>query len=840
MGVKKIAVLGDVCADVLEVSTPSRKRTLSETVSNWRLYPETYLHMLPGGALLLAEFIQAACDGEVVGLDGVDLDKPQHDRILQSHLKLGTFPKTLGSKETTLRLRRYAGFSGSENAPLLPCIASAKDVSLLVLDDPGNGFRYEPSAWQAALRTLPKRSPIILNMCRPLMKGQLWDYLAKSYRDNLLLVLSADDLRTVGVQISKRLSWERTSKDLVWQLENNVLLRPLRRCGHVIVRFGIDAAIYTRNTGKTSLSQLCFDPSSVEDGFAETMPGTMPGLTYALVASLAAAIDRTGNFEELTSGIHAGIRSARALLRTGFKVENAAPRYPIPEIFSPTDSDKTRLGCVEISLTKSGKDADPGFWRILDQLSEKRLEEMAFRIVRQGVERSLGEVPSGRFRHLHTVDRAEIEHFRAIQNLMREYVSREKTKRPLCIAVFGPPGAGKSFGVAEVAETVAPGKVRMIEFNVSQFDSPDDLIDALHKVRDSVLEGQIPLVFFDEFDSGYGGKLGWLKYFLAPMQDGKFRDGESIHPIGKSIFVFAGGTRDSFEAFSADGVPGTAESAGWFRDAKGTDFVSRLRGFVDVLGPNPRDEKDKVFIVRRAMLLRSLLERLTPQLVDDEDYARVDPGVLRALIHVPDYRHGIRSMEAILDMSSLSNALSFEQAALPPANQLRLHVDPEIFERLVLQDASFGAVREQLAQAIHERFVRDQAGNRPQSDEAMQPWDELLETYKEANRRQADHIPEKLKAISCSFTPFTQQPVSPINFSKKEIEIMARMEHDRWVRERLEEGYTPGPRNPIKKTSPYLGSWETLDDKVKEFDRNTVRAIPDLMTSVGFRIYRLS
>lgn len=840
MGEKKIAVLGDVCVDVLEVSTPSANRTLSETVSNWRLYPETYLHVHAGGASLLAEFIQAACDGKVVGLECVDLDKPQHDGILQSHVKLGLFPKTLGSKDTALRIRRYAGFSGTANAPLLPCISSGKGISLLVLDDPGNGFRYEPSAWEAAFRGLPKNSPIILNMCRPLMKGQLWDFLTKSYRDNLMIVLSADDLRAVGVQISKRLSWERTAKDFVWQLANNVLLRPLRRCGHVIVRFGIDGVIYTRNTEKSSTSQLCLDPSSVEDGFADAIPGTMPGLTYALVASLAASIVRSGGFDELTSGIHAGIRSARALLRAGFHIENSIPRYPIPEIFSPADSDTTRLGCVGIGNPKSGKDADPSFWRVLDQLSEKRLEEMAFRVVRQGAKRSLGEVPSGHFRHLQTVDRAEIENFRAIQNLMREYVHREKTKRPLCIAVFGPPGAGKSFGVAEVAETVAPGKVRMLEFNVSQFNSPDDLVDALHKVRDCVLEGHVPLVFFDEFDSSYGGKLGWLKYFLAPMQDGKFKDGESIHPIGKSIFVFAGGTRDSFEAFSADGIPKKASSGEWFRDAKGTDFLSRLRGFVDVLGPNPRDDKDKVFIIRRAMLLRSLIERLTPRLVDDEDYARVDPGVLRALLHVPAYRHGIRSMEAILDMSALSTASSFEQAAIPPANQLRLHVDPEIFERLVVQDASFGAVRELLAQAIHERFVRDQSANRPPSDNAMQPWDELLETYKEANRHQADHIPEKLKAISCSFTPFTGSPDRSVTFTKKEIEVMAKMEHERWVEERLAEGYTPGPRDPIKKTSPYLGPWESLEDSVKEYDRNTVRAIPELMASIGFRIYRLS
>ena len=38
-------------------------------------------------------------------------------------------------------------------------------------------------------------------------------------------------------------------------------------------------------------------------------------------------------------------------------------------------------------------------------------------------------------------------------------------------------------------------------------------------------------------------------YFLAPMQDGEFQEGQLIHNIGKSIFVFAGGTCSCMEEF---------------------------------------------------------------------------------------------------------------------------------------------------------------------------------------------------------------------------------------------------------------------------------------------------
>ena len=153
-------------------------------------------------------------------------------------------------------------------------------------------------------------------------------------------------------------------------------------------------------------------------------------------------------------------------------------------------------------------------------------------------------------------------------------------------------------------------------------------------------------MFFDEFDSPFDGKFGWLRYFLAPMQDGKFREGETMHPIGKAIFVFAGGICSSFTEFSSEAAKEPA--------AKGPDFVSRLRGYVNILGPNCSNGSETLYMIRRAMLLRSLLERKTKQLLDSNNRLRIDPGVLRALIKIPKYGHGARSMEAIIDMSTLN------------------------------------------------------------------------------------------------------------------------------------------------------------------------------------------
>jgi hypothetical protein len=116
--------------------------------------------------------------------------------------------------------------------------------------------------------------------------------------------------------------------------------------------------------------------------------------------------------------------------------------------------------------------------------------------------------------------------------------------------------------------------------------------------------------------------------------------------------------------------------------AKATDFLSRLRGFVDTLGPNPAGPDDETYPLRRALLLRAIVSGRAPQLLQG-GRLRIDPGVLRAFLTAPAYLHGARSLESIVEMSALTGALSYERAALPAAHQLAMHVDADSFLRLV-------------------------------------------------------------------------------------------------------------------------------------------------------------
>lgn len=107
----------------------------------------------------------------------------------------------------------------------------------------------------------------------------------------------------------------------------------------------------------------------------------------------------------------------------------------------------------------------------------------------------------------------------------------------------------------ELAALGGPRAIKNLTFNLSQYQSADELAAAFHLVRDCVLGGEIPLVFFDQFDTTLNQfALGWLRYFLSPMQDAEFLDRGAPHPIGQAIFVFAGGT-----AAATRSLPGRSE-----------------------------------------------------------------------------------------------------------------------------------------------------------------------------------------------------------------------------------------------------------------------------------------
>jgi hypothetical protein len=710
--------------------------------------------------------------------------------------------------------------------------------------------------------------------------------------------MAVDDLRLTEVQISRELSWERAAQDVFWELVHNPGVNALSHCAHVVISFNTAGAVLLSRQGTVDTAAkersapkcfLFFDPGVIEGMWEQSHPGGIIGYTTCLTAGIARQLMLSPDHPDLDQGIQSGLTAMRTLHLEGYGERGSAlPQarlaFPTGLIAAELVKDTTPFAGVEVQdplrfLTgpagEREKPTEAGFWSILQDRYRDNLGQVAQQIVVEGPEVILQDVPLGQFGYLLTVDRREIEGFRSVRTLVREYCRRVQQK-PLPIAVFGAPGSGKSFGVVQVANSLLPGQIKVLEFNLSQFNAPDDLVDALHQVRDVGLGGKIPLVFWDEFDTPLDSKpLGWLRYFLAPTQDGKFQEGQITHPIGRSIFVFAGGTCERMEAFGEGLDPQE------FRAAKGPDFVSRLRGYVNVMGPNRQKEAsgapsmaDPYYVIRRAILLRSILRRHAPQLFykqGGKEVLTIDRGVLRAFLDTREYRHGVRSMEAIVAMSLLAGKTGFERSSLPAEAQLDLHVDGREFLALVQEIYLEGETLEKLAEAAHQVFCEGlkargytwgpRTNAELKTSSALVPYAELPEDLKEQNRGTVRDIANKLARIGYVMVP-ARSDEPPFDFPGDDLEKLAEMEHNRWMKAKIEGGWRYAPeRDDARKLQPALLPWhklseeerarlfspaeaaaigtEELSEEDKEKDRDLVRGIPEILARAGYAIVKL-
>ncbi len=845
----KIVVSGDICISFLQwVTEPKIDRGL-----NWQKHSNMHSVLKPGESLLLAKLVALATGVPVISPIIEDIECNLSKDFLKSTAELELF-SVYGNKKTSdkvYRVKRFLGFTGpSSGAPkLLPIINDDVNADIVIIDDEDNGFNSNKEFWPLAIQSTEKSPIVLYKMNNPIGTNPLWKHLKKIHINKTVVIINAADLRSKGVNISKSLSWEKTAQDFLWQINNNPNLHFLSKCHHLIVAFGLEGAIYYSTKKDKAEAQLFFLPSAAEGRTFKRIEGKMYGFTSSFVAGIARSIALESNRdEELSTAIEEGIRDGIAVAQkyfiNGFGKNVEEDEFPSREIFNDDENDIVQNELVQDVKIPDLSDINSySRWYILKDKSSTNLAEIAYDIVKNGVESALKFIPIAQFGNLQTVDRTEIESYRSIKNLMLEYISTKNSVRPLCIAVFGTPGSGKSFGVTEVAATIAPELIRKLDFNLSQFRTPLDLISAFHKVRDIVLDGKLPLVFFDEFDSAFEGKLGWLKYFLAPMQDGVFREGDSIHPIGKAIFVFAGGTSTTFKDFRGEDIEYEDEKKKFlleFKTAKGPDFVSRLRGYVDILGPNQTDKQwDQLFIIRRAMLLRSLLERKVPHLINDKKEAQIDNGVLRAMLKIPRYKHESRSMEAILEMSRLTSARKWEQSDLPSREQLKLHVDEEQFLRHLMHDAFFSESIESLAMAIHERYRMINADNTDIDADFIMPWEDLSEDLKKSNRHEAKNIPNALLKINYDLVYVKCNPEF-IEFTQKELDILAENEHMRWYRHRKKSGWKySNVKDHKRKTDPALVPWDSLPEQKKNKVYEIVKILPEILSKSNFKLERM-
>jgi hypothetical protein len=861
--IKSILVTGDFTIDW----NIARKRGSSLTSALWNSEDCTRACVQRGGAALLGDLIE-----EVVNqMDLKTNQKPCVNKIKnectsiepgdkQFHHSYSLWSLFNDKDGFAWRVSEFIGIDRNDdglNKCVMNSLKDSPNPDLIIIDDSDLGFRKQSEIWMKYFDGLKKEPWIILKMSCPVAEGPLWEYLHQKYSENLIVVMDINDLRRTEVQISKELSWERTTQDLVWELTHNPRINSLSNCTNIIVSF--DTAGALNLSGKRG--KIFYDRAGIEGTWSKKYPGGMIGYNCCLTASIAHQIIRSCDMPDISAGIQAGIAAMRKLHLVGYG--DKTEKSPTTQLAFPFKTVSAEILKNEICVTEDevqdpvrflGNDSSESkifsqqnYWTILDnRKKEESLASLAENIVQFGESAALSNIPLGQFGNLTTADRREIESFRTIRSLMAEYRNQNRKSRPLSIGVFGAPGSGKSFGITEVANSLDKNLFKRMEFNLSQLTGIDALYDALHQVRDVGLSGSIPLVFWDEFDTVLENQpLGWLKYFLAPMQDGSFQQGQITHPIGQSIFIFAGGTSETLENF------GKEMEEKDFRKVKGPDFVSRLKGFINIMGPNPANGDtitDPYYIIRRAILLRSLLSRVSPQIVD-KNIIRIDPGVLTALLQISKYKHGARSMESIITMSQLSGKNRFERSSLPPESQLKLHVDGFEFLSTVQQIVLTPDILEKLAEAAHQVYCdgkkRDgwKVGKDKSEVDKTHPWlvpyEELPESAKMANRITVRLIPRKLAAAGYIMVS-ARNSKQVVKVPGADLEILARLEHELWMQAKLAAGFKLGkPTMATPNRNEYLVEWDKLSEKIKNIDRDLIKGIPAILAKAGYTIEKL-
>jgi hypothetical protein len=161
--------------------------------------------------------------------------------------------------------------------------------------------------------------------------------------------------------------------------------------------------------------------------------------------------------------------------------------------------------------------------------------------------------------------------------------------------------------------------------------------------------------------------------------------------------------------------------------------------------------------------------------------------------------------------------------------------------------------QELIAQAIHEFYCinQQQRGETVLTNRLLVSWDTLGtltlkkdgidgKKFQESNRNQARMIRNKLNAIGCDIGPITDWDAPEnFSFSSYEIEFLSELEHERWMQEKIAEGWHYGAkRDDRKKTHPSIIPYKDLSESEKEKDRDTVKLIPQIISLIDYQIYR--
>lgn len=146
---------------------------------------------------------------------------------------------------------------------------------------------------------------------------------------------------------------------------------------------------------------------------------------------------------------------------------------------------------------------------------------------------------------------------------------------------------------------------------------------------------------------------------------------------------------------------------------------------------------------------------------------------------------------------------------------------------------------EKIAKLIHNNYNKNQIKKYQDKPLEYPTWEELPDTLKDSNIRQARGVFDKLNRYGYVATYEQDGREEITEFTKEQVEKLAREEHDAWWAERKSNGWTYAEKKNVdKKTSPYMLPYDELLETIKELDRDAVRNVFPLIKEIQLIIYK--
>jgi RyR domain len=141
---------------------------------------------------------------------------------------------------------------------------------------------------------------------------------------------------------------------------------------------------------------------------------------------------------------------------------------------------------------------------------------------------------------------------------------------------------------------------------------------------------------------------------------------------------------------------------------------------------------------------------------------------------------------------------------------------------------------DEMAAALHAHYL-GAAKSLGASAAATEAWDGLPENLRNANRASVEHAPILLAAAG--YRLVADQGIDSAMPSDADIELMAKVEHFRWMADRIEQGWRFAPIGDDRlRLHPDLIPYETLSENGRKKDRNAVRTLLGVLKNQGLAL----